>query len=106
LNVEIGDRKASEEKVRYMNFQLIDKIGQLERANEHLKRLRLIASSEVTLPLEDISRSIEKLTSKYKHLPDDAECLKAVESAVTQIQAALHEIPQLAGSELADAPKR
>ena len=98
LNEEISDRKKSEEKVRYMNFQLIDKIDQLERANEHLKRLRLIASSEVTLPLEDISRSIEKLTEKYKHLPDDAECLKAVESAVTQIQAALHDIPELASA--------
>ncbi len=100
LNEEISDRKASEEKVRYMNFQLIDKIDQLERANAHLKRLRLIASSEVTMPLEDISRSIEKLTARYKHLPEDAESLKAVESAVTQIQAALHEIPELAGTEI------
>lgn len=100
LNEEISDRKASEEKVRYMNFQLIDKIDQLERANEHLKRLRTMASSEVTAPLEDISRSIEKLTTKYQHLPDDAECLRAVESAITQIQAALHDIPELAGSEL------
>lgn len=106
LNLEVSDRKASEEKVRYMNFQLIDKIDQLERANEHLKRLRTIASSEVTTPLEDISRSIEKLTTKYQHLPDDAECLKAVESAITQIQAALHDIPELAGSELFDGNSR
>jgi CheY-like chemotaxis protein len=100
LNMEISDRKASEEKVRYMNFQLIDKIDQLERANDHLKRVRTIASSELTAPLEDISRSIEKLTAKYRHLPEDAECLKAVESAVTQIQAALQEIPELAGPEV------
>jgi CheY-like chemotaxis protein len=100
LNEEISDRKASEEMIRYMNFQLIDKIDQLERANEHLKKVRTIASSEVTAPLEDIRRSIEKLTGKYQHLPDDAECLKVVESAVTQIQAALHEIPELLDSEL------
>lgn len=98
LNVEIRDRKASEEKVRYMNFQLIEKIDQLERANVNLKRLQLIASNEVSAPLEEISRNIEKLTAKYKNLPDDAECLKLVENAVSQIQAALHEIPELAGA--------
>lgn len=102
LNMEIKDRKASEEKVRYMNFQLIEKIDQLERANVHLKKLQLIASSEVTAPLEDISRSIEKLAAKYKNLPDDAECLKSAEAAVLQIQAALHEIPELTGTNLVD----
>jgi PleD family two-component response regulator len=98
LNLEIRDRKASEEKVRYMNFQLIEKIDQLERANVNLKRLQLIASNEVSAPLEEISRNIEKLTEKYKSMPDDAECLKLVENAVNQIQAALQEIPELAGA--------
>lgn len=97
LNLEIRDRKASEEKVRYMNFQLIEKIDQLERANVNLKRLQLIASNEVSAPLEEISRNIDKLTKKYKNLPDDAECLKLVENAVNQIQAALQEIPELSG---------
>src|ERR1044071_7778921 len=86
LNVEISDRKASEEKVRYMNFQLIDKIDQLERANANLKKFQLMASSEVTLPLDEISRNIEKLTAKYKDF-DDKECLKSVEAAIGQIQA-------------------
>lgn len=95
LNMEIRDRKASEEKVRYMNFQLIEKIDQLERANVNLKRLQRIASNEVAAPLEEISRNIEKLTEKYKNLPDDTECLKLVESAVEKIQAALLEIPEL-----------
>jgi len=85
--------------LREMNVELIDKIDQLERANENLKKLRLIASNELTAPLGYISRSVEKLTTKYQHLPDDAECLKTVESAVMQIQAALHDIPELASSE-------
>lgn len=102
LAEEIKDRKASEEKVRYMNFQLIDKIDQLERANANLKKLQLIASSDVVAPLEEISRSVDKLTEKYKHIPDDAECLKAVESAVSQIHAALQSIPELAITELID----
>ena len=46
LNEEIKDRKASEEKVRYMNFQLIDKIDQLERANENLKKLKLMLKEQ------------------------------------------------------------
>lgn len=95
LNEEIKDRKASEEKVRYMNFQLIDKIDQLERANVNLKRLQLIASNGVTTPLDEISRSIEKLAEKYKDTPDDKECIKAVETAVEQIQAALNSIPEI-----------
>jgi CheY-like chemotaxis protein len=95
LNVEIRDRKASEEKVRYMNFQLIEKIDQLERANVNLKKLQRLASKEVTMPLEEISRNIEKLNAKY---PGESDCVRAVESAVTQIQAALHDIPELAGT--------
>jgi light-regulated signal transduction histidine kinase (bacteriophytochrome) len=81
-----------------MNFQLIEKIDQLERANVNLKRLRLIASSEVTAPLEEITRNIDKLRERYKDLPDDTECLKLVEAAVSQIQAALQEIPELAAA--------
>jgi CheY-like chemotaxis protein len=46
LNEEIKDRKASEEKVRYMNFQLIDKIDQLERANENLKQLKMMLKEQ------------------------------------------------------------
>ena len=104
LAEEIKDRKASEEKVRYMNFQLIDKIDQLERANVNLKKLQLIASSEVIAPLEELSRGVEKLTEKYKQIPDDADCLKTVELALSQIQAALHTIPELAGApELIDS---
>jgi PleD family two-component response regulator len=95
LNSEIRDRKASEEKVRYMNFQLIEKIDQLERANVNLKKLQRIASSEVTTPLEKISRNIEKLSEKY---PEESDCVKAVESAVIQIQAALNDIPHLTGA--------
>lgn len=98
LNMEIRERKTSEEKVRYMNFQLIEKIDQLERANVNLKRLQLIASNGVSAPLEEISRNIEKMLEKYKTIPDDAECLKVVETAVNQIQAALQEIPELAGA--------
>lgn len=94
LNEEINDRKASEEKARYMNFQLIDKIDQLERANENLKKVRLMTSSEVTRPLEEISRAIEKLAEKYKDM-DDTECIKTVETAVIQIQAALNSIPEI-----------
>jgi CheY-like chemotaxis protein len=95
LNMEIRDRKASEEKVRYMNFQLIEKIDQLERANVNLKRLQRIASSEVTVPLQEISLNIEKLSAKY---PEESDCVKAVEGAVSQIQAALHDIPELAAA--------
>lgn len=95
LAEEVRDRKASEDKVRYMNFQLIDKIDQLERANVYLKKLQLITSSDVVVPLEEISRSVEKLAEKYKEYPEDLDSLKSVESAVGQIQAALHSIPEL-----------
>lgn len=102
LNTEIKDRKASEEKVRYMNYQLIEKIDQLERANANLKRLRLIASNEVGTPLNAISKNLEKLTKKYNQLPDDTECMKAIESAVTQIHAALDDIPEFSSVKMMD----
>lgn len=94
LNAEIKDRKASEEKVRYMNFQLIDKIDQLERANVNLKKFQLMASSEMATPLDEISRSIDKLVEKYKD-SDDTDCIRTVEAAVMQIQAALNSIPEI-----------
>jgi CheY-like chemotaxis protein len=96
LNTEIKDRKTSEEKVRYMNFQLIEKIDQLERANVKLKKLRVIASDEIRIPLSDISKCVEKLLEKVDGSANESE-LKSIDAAVEQIQNALQEIPELSG---------
>ncbi len=96
LNTEIKDRKISEEKVRYMNFQLIEKIDQLERVNAKLKRLRILASNDVRTPLADISNYIDKLISKISAHSEEADHLKSIETAVGQIQTALEVIPELA----------
>jgi CheY-like chemotaxis protein len=97
LNTEIKDRKSSEEKVRYMNFQLIEKIDQLERANVKLKKLRVIASDEIRVPLADISKCIDKLLGKFSGQPEEEEQLRSIEAAVDQIETALEEIPELSG---------
>src|SRR5258708_18517137 len=51
LEMEINDRKVSEEKVIELNRQLLENISSLEKANKDLDLLAFIASHDLTTPL-------------------------------------------------------
>ena len=71
LEMEIKERKASEEKVKHLNRQLLENIASLEQANKDLDRFAFMASHDLQEPLRKIRMFSDRLALKYSELMDD-----------------------------------
>lgn len=71
LELEIKERKASEEKIKHLNRQLLDNIASLEQANKELDRFAFMASHDLQEPLRKIRMFSDRLALKYNDLIDD-----------------------------------
>jgi signal transduction histidine kinase len=71
LELEIKERKASEEKVKQLNRQLLENIASLESANKDLDRFAFMASHDLQEPLRKIRMFSDRLFLKYKDVMDD-----------------------------------
>lgn len=71
LEIEIKERKASEEKVKQLNRQLLENIASLESANKDLDRFAFMASHDLQEPLRKIRMFSDRLFLKYKEAIDD-----------------------------------
>jgi signal transduction histidine kinase len=71
LELEIKERKASEEKIKQLNRQLLENIASLESANKDLDRFAFMASHDLQEPLRKIRMFSDRLNLKYKELLDD-----------------------------------
>ena len=71
LQIEIHERKNSEEKVKELNRQLLENISQLESANKDLDRFAFMASHDLQEPLRKIRIFSDLLYVKYKDILDD-----------------------------------
>jgi hypothetical protein len=71
LEIEIKERKASEEKVKQLNRQLLDNIASLESANKDLDRFAFMASHDLQEPLRKIRMFSDRLFLKYQTMMDD-----------------------------------
>ena len=71
LEMEIKERKASEEKVKHLNRQLLENIASLEQANKDLDRFAFMASHDLQEPLRKIRMFSDRLALKYVELMDD-----------------------------------
>lgn len=65
LEVEVNERKASEEKVKDLNHKLLQNIERLESANKELDRFAFMASHDLQEPLRKIITFSDRLSSKY-----------------------------------------
>lgn len=70
LEIEVNERKVSEEKVQTLNKQLIDNITLLESANRELDRFAFMASHDLQEPLRKIRTFSDLLSLKYKSVLD------------------------------------
>ncbi len=61
LELEINERKASEEKVKELNRQLLENISRLESANKELDRFAFMASHDLQEPLRKIRMFSDRL---------------------------------------------
>ena len=71
LEMEIKERKASEEKVKHLNRQLLENIASLEQANKDLDRFAFMASHDLQEPLRKIRMFSDRLALKYNEVMDD-----------------------------------
>lgn len=71
LEMEIKERKVSEEKVKHLNRQLLENIASLEQANKELDRFAFMASHDLQEPLRKIRMFSDRLALKYNDLMDD-----------------------------------
>lgn len=71
LEMEIKERKSSEDKVKHLNRQLLENIASLEQANKDLDRFAFMASHDLQEPLRKIRMFSDRLALKYNDVMDD-----------------------------------
>lgn len=71
LELEIKERKSSEEKIKQLNRQLLENIASLESANKDLDRFAFMASHDLQEPLRKIRMFSDRLQLKYQNVLDD-----------------------------------
>jgi signal transduction histidine kinase len=71
LELEIKERKSSEEKIKQLNRQLLENIASLESANKDLDRFAFMASHDLQEPLRKIRMFSDRLHLKYQQLLDE-----------------------------------
>lgn len=67
LELEIGERKASEEKVTELNKQLLENINRLEAANKDLDLFAFMASHDLQAPLRKIRMFSDRLLASQEN---------------------------------------
>jgi signal transduction histidine kinase len=68
---EVRERKSSEEKVKELNYQLLDNIARLESTNKELDRVVFMASHDLQEPLRKMMIFSDRLFSRYGALLDE-----------------------------------
>src|SRR5687767_7254200 len=93
LELEIKDRKASEEKVIQLNRQLIQNISSLESANKDLEQFAFMASHDLQEPLRKILMFSDRLFQKYQGvLQDDVRLINRIQKSAERMQALIIDI--------------
>jgi signal transduction histidine kinase len=94
LEIEIKERKASEEKIKQLNRQLLENIASLESANKDLDRFAFMASHDLQEPLRKIRMFSDRLFLKYKEVLDDdgKTNIGRIQKAAERMQALITDI--------------
>ena len=93
LEIEINERKASEEKVKELNHKLLENIAHLEVANNDLERFAFMASHDLQEPLRKIRMFSDMLHIKYKDvLKEDVKMITRINSAADRMRSLIVDI--------------
>lgn len=94
LELEVHERKVSEEKIKELNHQLLENIERLESANRDLDRFAFMASHDLQEPLRKMLMFSDRLGYKYKELLDEEGRLfiSRIQHAGERMQALIKDI--------------
>jgi signal transduction histidine kinase len=93
LELEVADRKASEEKVKQLNRRLLLNISNLESVNKDLERFAFMASHDLQEPLRKIRVFSDRLVLKHgQMLGDDVNTIRRIQQSAERMQALITDI--------------
>jgi signal transduction histidine kinase len=94
LEMEINERKSSEEQVKNLNRKLLENIANLESANKELDRFAFMASHDLQEPLRKIRMFSDRLSVQYKDaLTEDAlNNIFRIQKSAERMQALISDI--------------
>jgi signal transduction histidine kinase len=94
LQIEVQERKMSEDKIKELNRQLLENIARLESANKDLDRFAFMASHDLQEPLRKIRIFSDLLFVKYKDILDDDGKMNItrIQGAAERMQALIKDI--------------
>lgn len=92
LQREIEERKASEEKVRSLNAQLLENNEHLKAVNEELDRFAYVASHDLQEPLRKIMVFSDKILMKNNHDTETEKYFKKIVSSTGRMQSLINDL--------------
>jgi light-regulated signal transduction histidine kinase (bacteriophytochrome) len=94
LEIEITERKASEEKIKELNKQLLENISRLESANKDLDLFAFMASHDLQAPLRKMRMFSDRLLSSQRDtLSEDARLyLSRIQLVAKRMQDLINDI--------------
>ncbi len=94
LELEINERRASEEQVKKLNRKLLENIDRLESANRDLDRFAFMASHDLQEPLRKIRIFGDRLSTQYQSILDDEgkRDLQRIQKSAERMQSLITDI--------------
>ncbi|MGZ8558282.1 MAG: response regulator [Chitinophagaceae bacterium] len=102
LQIEIEERKASEEKVKLLNAKLVENVSHLKAVNEELDQFAYVASHDLQEPLRKIQVFSDKILLKKNHDADTEKYFKKIIGSSMRMQSLINDLLSFSRHSMSD----